>query len=102
MAFAVEFLPSAVRQIESLPRSARRLVVEAIEALAGDPRPRQAKRLSGIPEGVYRLRVGDYRVLYQVRDDRLVVLVVRVADRREAYAQRALDRLRGQLRRAGG
>ena len=101
MTFAVEFLPSAVRQIESLPRAARRSVVEAIAALADDPRPPHAKRLVGVPEGVYRVRIGDYRVPYQVRDARLVVLVVRVADRREAYAQLALERLRAQLRREG-
>ena len=50
---------------------------------------------------MYRIRVGDNRVLYQVNDGRLLVLVVRVANRREACAQRALDRLRVQLRREG-
>ena len=101
MAFTVEFLPSAVRQIESLARGARRQVVDAIAALADDPRPPGSRRLVGIPEGVYRLRIGDYRVMYQVKDEHLVVLVVRVADQREAYAQRALERLRAQLRREG-
>lgn len=101
MAFTVEFLPSAVRQIESLPRGAGRQVVDAVAALADDPRPPGSRRLVGIPEGVSRLRVGDYRVTYQVKDERLLVLVVRVADRREAYAQRALERLRMHLRREG-
>ncbi len=93
MAYRIEILPSAVRQLEALAGPARRSVVTAIAGLAVDPRPPGARRLSGIPEGVLRLRVGDHRVLYQVQDDRLVVLVVRVADRREAYAHRALDRL---------
>ena len=101
MAYTVAFLPSAVRQLEAVPGAARRSVVVAIEALASDPRPIGARRLTGIPEGVYRIRVGDSRVLYQVADDRLLVPVVRVANRRDAYAQRALDRLRAQLRREG-
>ena len=101
MEYAVAFLPSAVRQLEALPGAARRSVVGAIETLASDPRPMGATGVEGIPEGVYRIRVGDNRVLYQVNDGRLLVLVVRVANRREAYAQRALDRLRAQLRREG-
>ena len=101
MAYTVAFLPSAVRQLEAVPGAARRSVVVAIEALASVPRPIGARRLTGIPEGVYRIRVGDIRVLYQVIDDRLLVLVVRVANRRDVYAQRALDRLRAQLRREG-
>jgi mRNA interferase RelE/StbE len=99
--YAVAFLPSAVRQLEALPGAARRSVLAAVEALASDPRPAGARRLEGIPEGVYRIRAGDIRVLYQVKDARLLVLVVRVANRREAYAHRALDRLRAQLRREG-
>jgi mRNA interferase RelE/StbE len=101
VAYAVTFLPSAIRQLEALSGAARRSVFAAIEALAAEPRPMGVRRLEGIPEGVYRMRVGDNRVLYQVNDDRLLVLVVRVANRREAYAQRALDRLRAQLRREG-
>lgn len=65
------------------------------------PRPEGFDILSGAPkERIHRVRVADYRILYQVFDDRLVVLVVRVADRREVYNQTFLKRLRKQLRSA--
>ena len=59
-------------------------IAAAIEALAGDPRPSGVTKLRG-PEAFYRIRVGDYRVVYAIEDDGLLVLVVRVAHRREVY-----------------
>ncbi len=55
-----------------------------IDGLARDPRPRGVKKLAG-EEELYRLRVGDYRIIYQVRDRVLVVLVVNVGHRRDVY-----------------
>ncbi len=55
-----------------------------IDALATTPRPRGASALQGHP-GVLRIRVGDYRIIYQVQDDLLTVLILRVAHRREVY-----------------
>ena len=73
----------------------------AIDGLATEPRPVGAKLLSGTSdERIWRLSVGDYRVLYQVSDSILLVLVVRVADRREAYNQTTIKRLLKQLRGA--
>ena len=57
-------------------------VAEVIEALKNNPRPVGAKKLGG---KVHRIRVGPYRVLYEILDDRLVVLVVEIGDRREIY-----------------
>jgi mRNA interferase RelE/StbE len=62
----------------------RRRVARAIDTLAINPRPSGAKLLRG-PDRRWRLRVGDYRVLYRVDDDRVVVLVVRVRHRSVAY-----------------
>jgi mRNA interferase RelE/StbE len=59
-------------------------VVEKIEALAIDPRPDGSKKLHATDE-VWRVRVGPYRVLYRISDPELVVVVIRVAHRREAY-----------------
>jgi mRNA interferase RelE/StbE len=61
----------------------QRRIVEKIEALADDPRPAGSVKLTG--HGAYRIRVGDYRVIYAVADDQLVVLVVEVGHRREVY-----------------
>ena len=55
-----------------------------IEALGTDPRPRGRQELSA-SDDLYRIRSGDYRIIYQVQDDRLVVLVIRVGHRRDVY-----------------
>ncbi|MBX3026968.1 type II toxin-antitoxin system RelE/ParE family toxin [bacterium] len=85
-AYRVEIRAIARKAIEALPRPAQRRVVAAIETLAETPRPAGCKKLR-TPAGVdlYRLRVGEYRVVYSVEDQMLVVLVVRVAHRREVY-----------------
>ena len=56
-----------------------------ILALAREPRPNQAKPLQGKTENLFRLRVGDYRIVYRVEDLRLVILVIRIGHRREVY-----------------
>ena len=84
MPYTIDFRPPAARALERLPRSIQARIRKAIDALAGEPFPPGVKKLRG-PEGGYRIRVGDYRVIYDVQHERLIVLVVRVAHRREAY-----------------
>lgn len=74
---------SAVREIEALPDRDRASVVYRIQGLAEDPRPRGCEKLSA--RNLYRVRQGRYRILYQVRDEEVVVVVVRVAHRKEVY-----------------
>jgi len=74
---------SAAKEIEALPEKDRRRVVSRIAALADEPRPSGAQRLSGAEQ--YRLRQGDYRILYEIEDWVLLVTVVRVGHRREVY-----------------
>ena len=81
--YAVEFLPSAARALARLDRTVQRRIGRRIDALAADPRA-GAVKLCGADD-VWRVRVGDYRVLYVIEDERLVVVVVRIAHRREAY-----------------
>ena len=82
--FAVEFSPAAARQLKKLDYAAQRRVQAVIELLAIDPRPPGAKKLTG-GEGEWRVRTGDHRVVYEVHDDVLRVLVVAVGHRREIY-----------------
>lgn len=97
--YRIELLPTAVRELEKLPHEARGRVANAIDALRADPRPVGAKLLSGTGrERIWRIQVGQHRVHYQVEDDRLIVLVVRIADRREVYNPTAIKRLLGRLR----
>ncbi|MFZ1372563.1 MAG: type II toxin-antitoxin system RelE/ParE family toxin [Nostocoides sp.] len=87
MTYRVEVAPAALRQLRMLDSPARRRVQAAIELLADQPRPSRAKRLVG-GEGEWRARTGDYRIVYEVRDDVLVVLVVAVGHRRDIYERR--------------
>ena len=82
MPHKVEFLPSAAREFRKLPEDVRRRVGRTIDALAIEPRPDGVKKLS---DGTYRVRVGDYRILYRVQDEILLIIVVRVRHRKEAY-----------------
>ena len=75
---------SAAKEIERLPtRKDRRRVVEKIRKLADDPRPEGCEKLSG--QDRYRVRQGNYRIIYSIADDRLVVHVVKVGDRKDVY-----------------
>ena len=87
MAYQVSILPAALRQVSKLPRIVQERIQQRIDALAEDPRPPGTKALAG-RSGFYRLRVGDYRVIYEIRDEILTVLVVRIGHRREVYRNR--------------
>ena len=87
MAYAVVLKPAARRDLRKLPDDVRRRIASRIDALAGDPRPSGAEDLRGEPD-LYRVRVGEYRILYQIESKALVVLVVRIGHRREVYRGR--------------
>lgn len=82
--YDLQFAPKAIRSLRKLDHAAARRIRETTEALRGDPRPSGAVMLSGA-HGVLRVRTGDYRILYMVDDDRLVVLVVDAGHRRDIY-----------------
>ncbi|MDP9177092.1 MAG: type II toxin-antitoxin system RelE/ParE family toxin [Gemmatimonadota bacterium] len=81
--YSVLIRRSAAKEIEALPLKDRRRVVARIEALAGNPRPPGCEKLSG--EEKYRIRQGNYRILYEIVDRDLIVTVVRVGNRRDVY-----------------
>ena len=81
--YRVEIKRSAGKELEPLPAGDKRRVITRIRGLAHDPRPPGAKKLSG--EEKYRIRQGNYRILYQIHDEIITVVVVRIAHRREAY-----------------
>jgi len=86
MAYRIEVKPSAARALAKLPRPAQRRIARKIDALADGPRPEGAEKLKGAND-LHSIRVGDYRVIYQIRDDVLLVLVVRIGHRRDVYRQ---------------
>jgi len=83
MPFSVRIKASAAKELAAIDATSRRRLVAAIDALAMDPLRGQA--LKGGLTGLRRIRVGDFRVVYEVRETELVVLVVRVGHRREVY-----------------
>jgi mRNA interferase RelE/StbE len=76
---------SAAKEIESIrQKKTRRRIVQRIQELAENPRPSGCEKLSGrYPR--YRIRQGPFRILYEIKDDELIVYVVKVADRRDVY-----------------
>lgn len=87
MTYTISVAPSATRQLHKLDAKARRRGQAAIELLASDPRPPAATRLVG-GAGEWRVRTGDHRIIYEMHDDVLVVLVLRVGHRRDIYRSR--------------
>jgi mRNA interferase RelE/StbE len=82
--YKVKWTTAAARQFRRLPPQVQQRLRPAVNRLVDDPRPPGATALQGHP-GALRIRVDDYRVIYEVHDDVLVVLVIRVAHRREVY-----------------
>lgn len=83
MAYEIEVRPAAVRALERVARADQQRLRAAIALLAEDPRPPNARRLSGRPG--YRVRVGDHRIIYTVDQGVLLVVVVTLGHRREVY-----------------
>lgn len=84
--YVVEFKASVDKVLQRMPTAVQRRIVSAVEELADDPRPVGAIKLTG-EENAWRIRVGDYRIIYEIHDGRLIVLVVRVGHRRDIYKQ---------------
>jgi len=85
--YRVEIAPAAQRELSKLPKKVQERIDERILALAENPRPPGSKKLEGEVD-FQRIRVGDYRIIYQVKDKELLVLVVRIGNRREVYRSR--------------
>lgn len=84
MAYTIQFKPLALRQLEKLPRDAQKRLAAKIEALRDDPFPAGCKKMTGISD-TWRVRVGDYRAVYQVHQRILLVLVLTVGHRKDVY-----------------
>jgi mRNA interferase RelE/StbE len=83
MQYSVSVLPPAAKQLAKLDPQIRKRVAHAITALAENPRPPGSKKLVGVD--AWRIRMGDWRIIYQIHDDRLIVLVMRIGHRRDVY-----------------
>lgn len=83
--FEVLFTKKAHKEIKKLDPDVKAQIIDAIDDLRRDPRPPNSKPLRGELKGYWRLRSGDYRIIYQIKDEKLQVIVVRAAHRKDVY-----------------
>lgn len=84
MSYSVLLAPPAERQLRSFPLAIQKRLVKRIKALQNDPRPPGVKKLAG-KDDLYRIREGDYRIIYTIQARELVILVLKIGDRKEVY-----------------
>lgn len=84
MTHEVRLKPSAERVLRKLPAAIRSRIASRLDQLSSNPRPSGCEKLGGVDD-LYRVRVGDYRVVYQISDEALVVLVVTIGHRGDVY-----------------
>lgn len=82
--YSIEITSRAERELKKLARDIKNRIVPAIQALANDPRPEGCLQVKSEP-GVWRVRVGDYRIGYIIDDGSRIVTIIRIANRREFY-----------------
>ncbi|MBW4631757.1 MAG: type II toxin-antitoxin system RelE/ParE family toxin [Iphinoe sp. HA4291-MV1] len=84
MTYQIEFTKGVIKQLKKLPANIKERIEIKVQELAIEPRPNGVKKLQG-DDNSYRVRVGDYRVIYEIQDDILLVTVIRVGHRSEVY-----------------
>jgi mRNA interferase RelE/StbE len=95
MSYDVIFDPGALREFDKLPKTQQKRIGEIIDGLREDPRPAGAEKMTDVE--AYKIRVGDFRVIYAVYDTALILLVVKVGNRRDIYKD--TDTIRKRLKR---
>lgn len=84
MKYTIELLPHAQRDLKALDRSVQKRIAKSIDELETNPRPPGCKKMEGL-ENAFRIRTGDYRIIYRIQDEKLVVLIIKVGHRRDIY-----------------
>jgi mRNA interferase RelE/StbE len=84
MPYKITLTKAAAKDLKALPKKTLRSIDQIIVSLATEPRPAGSKKLKGM-EDLYRIRKGDFRIIYKIEDDELIVTVIRVGNRRDVY-----------------
>lgn len=84
MAYSVLLAPPAERQLKALAEATQKRIITRLKTLQYNPRPQGIKKLAG-EDDLYRVREGSYRIIYTIQDKELIVLVVKIGDRKEVY-----------------
>ena len=82
--YRIEWTRSAAKELRKLPRQMIPKIVAAVDNLTSNPYPQGVRKLVGT-ENSYRIRVGDYRILYNIIENRLIVEIIRVGHRKDVY-----------------
>ena len=81
--YKIYFRKSAAKELEKLPKAALRKIIKIVERLSDEPRPAGCEKLSG--HELYRVRHGDYRIVYSIQDNELTIWVIKVGHRKDIY-----------------
>jgi len=84
MKYRIEFSPTAESQFKKLPKEVQARLKHRIDSMAENPFPRGLRNLSA-EENIYRLRIGDYRIIYQVQGKALLILILKLGYRKDVY-----------------
>ncbi len=84
MSYQIEFVKQAAKQFKALLTQEQERLQPKIDALATEPRPNGVVKLAG-EDDLYRIRVGDYRIIYCIQDEQLLILVVKIGHRKDVY-----------------
>ena len=85
MDYSIRTPKSVQKQLRSLPKAFHSHIIEKIRQLSNDPRPSGVKKLRGSDTSTYRVRVGNYRILYEIDDRTQTIYLLEIADRKDAY-----------------
>lgn len=86
--YSIHFAPRIEQQLNLIPKNIRKLIFDRIEKLSSDPRPLGVEPLQGAEKGLFRIRQGDYRIVYSIQDQKLLILIVRIVHRKEVYKKK--------------
>lgn len=84
MIYRIEVTPAAKRTIKKLPKNVQQKIIQELELLAKEPRPTGVVKLAA-SDNLYRVRTGDYRIIYQIKDEILLVIITKVGHRSDIY-----------------
>lgn len=86
--YTIDFAPRTQGQLNLIPQDIKKLIFNRIDKLRTNPRPEGVEPLQGTEKGFFRIRQGDYRIVYSIQDQKLLILIVRIVHRKEVYKRK--------------
>lgn len=83
--YSVCWKPTAEKELRALPKATIQAVIAAVERLAINPYPANTKKLKGTSKACFRVRTGNYRIIYEVQDQELIIYIIEVGHRKDIY-----------------